>query len=130
MRFSQISALAQLTDLLLLGIVAPDVDAAAAADGGGGGAGSSSALLTAPLSSAAGQTCSSLPLPPNLQRLALWSIQATALVALALPTSLTQLHLHELLARRSEMQEEEEYEVIRGVRSQKAKSVGCTAACT
>ncbi|KAG2445753.1 hypothetical protein HXX76_000359 [Chlamydomonas incerta] len=41
----------------------------------------------------------SLPLPPNLQRLGLWRIGAAVLSALALPRSLTQLHLHKLLAK-------------------------------
>ncbi|KAG2445687.1 hypothetical protein HXX76_000295 [Chlamydomonas incerta] len=82
-----ISEIPGLKDLMLYSIVVPD-----AAEAGCGRGGAASALTAAPASLQPG----SLPLPPNLQRLGLWRIRAAVLSALALPRSLTQLHLHEL----------------------------------
>ncbi|KAG2423967.1 hypothetical protein HXX76_014906 [Chlamydomonas incerta] len=85
-----ISEIPGLKDLMVYSIVVP----AAAEAGCGRGGGIASAVTAAPTSLQPG----SLPLPPSLQRLGLWWISARALSALALPRSLTQLHLHGLNA--------------------------------
>ncbi|KAG2436685.1 hypothetical protein HXX76_006213 [Chlamydomonas incerta] len=95
-----ISEIPALTDLMVYSIA--DSDAAAAGCDRGGAA--SAVPAAAPKS----LQPRSLPLPPNLQRLGLWCIGAAKLSALALPPSLTQLHLHELYAKRYSPQLEED----------------------